>query len=236
MLVDMSAHPGVYLYMYFGSVTVFTTFGAYAGFQEDRLRQLALEDELTGLYNRRHFHRQLERELKSAQRHGRRLSLLVADLDYFKRINDCYGHSLGDQLLAKVGRAITQALRPDDTAYRIGGEEFAVILPGADSAASCKIAERVRASVRDCVLRAGTDRVGITLSVGTATFNGQPGGTTDTLFNTADIALYRAKALGRDRVEPGDLPPATTPEPAASVNGTEPASGKAAQPLPSQAV
>jgi diguanylate cyclase (GGDEF)-like protein len=159
------------------------------------LGELAAYDGLTGLYNRRQFAAVLESELARARRAGDHLSLVVADLDHFKRVNDKYGHLAGDDALANVALSLRAILRASDAACRIGGEELAVVLPGTGKEQALLIAERLRACVQDM---AG-DGPPVTVSCGVATF---PGDAEDErlLTSRADDAMYAAKAAGRNTV------------------------------------
>jgi diguanylate cyclase (GGDEF)-like protein/PAS domain S-box-containing protein len=163
------------------------------------LERLARTDPLTGLGNRRAFDEQLDKEVARAARSGEPLSLLLADVDHFKRYNDRYGHQLGDACLAKVARALEAVVRrPADLASRYGGEEFALVLPGTSAEGAKNIAERVRAAIRDLAIphEAADDRSHLTISAGVVTVIGA--WTTTELIALADRALYEAKAAGRD--------------------------------------
>ncbi|WP_095106094.1 sensor domain-containing diguanylate cyclase [Pseudomonas sp. Irchel 3E20] len=168
---------------------------------EQELAHLAATDSLTGLANRRTLDQALEREWARAQRSGRELSLLMVDIDHFKRLNDQHGHQLGDEALARVAAVVKANIRrPGDLAARYGGEEFAVVLPETDAIGAQRLAENVRAEVAQLAPMAGED-TSITVSVGVATWHGQAEHSLDTLFYRADKALYRAKYSGRNRVE-----------------------------------
>lgn len=200
----LASNPGVYLYMLIGTVCVFGVFGAYLGFQEREMAFLGLRDPLTELPNRLLFVEQLKREMARLQRNpGERFSLLMLDIDHFKHVNDSYGHPFGDQVLRELADVLRRSLRVEETAYRFGGEEFAVALPGCDSAAAIQVAERLRRAVQDQTfvyfpMRA---QVRITVSIGVATANEHVSADIDELISSADQSLYRAKHLGRNRVE-----------------------------------
>jgi diguanylate cyclase (GGDEF)-like protein len=166
----------------------------------DSCEEAAFTDHLTGLANRRRFERQLEREVARTRRFGRAFSLLMLDLDLFKRVNDTHGHDVGDDVLRRVGNALQAGTRGIDTTARLGGEEFAVILTETDFAAGLEVAERLRVAIGETETPAAGR---VTVSIGLAEFNGT---TRDvrTLFNAADAALYEAKRQGRDRVCCGD--------------------------------
>ena len=169
------------------------------------LLQLATTDFLTGLPNRRHFmtalsseHARLQRELASVA------TVLMLDIDHFKRINDEHGHAVGDVVLRHLGALICQALRKVDVPGRVGGEEFAILLPGTDMASAAVFAERLRARVADSSLSIdGGVLLCVTVSIGMAAMSGTDAGC-DAVLARADEALYRAKRAGRNRVEHHD--------------------------------
>ncbi|HUP93109.1 MAG TPA: diguanylate cyclase [Solimonas sp.] len=174
---------------------------------EDRLAELAALDGLTGIPNRRLFDDALGREWGRAQRERQPLSLVMADLDFFKHYNDRYGHLGGDECLRRVAAAIArEARRPADLAARYGGEEFALILPATDDAGAARIAQQVNRAVRDLALLHEDSQVGevVTISAGYATVVPVPGSSPDQLIELADRALYRAKHEGRDCVRSAD--------------------------------
>ncbi|NQU40430.1 MAG: diguanylate cyclase [Lentisphaerae bacterium] len=165
----------------------------------EQLRYLSITDELTGLYNLRRFREALESEIVRSGRYGHNVSLLMLDLDRFKRVNDCCGHPEGDRVLKQVSQAIRSAIRDPDTAYRYGGEEFTVILPEADKDAAVCVAERLRETIAtELSSPPGSDRPGITVSVGVALW--KEGEASAQLLERADAALYAAKRNGRDRI------------------------------------
>jgi diguanylate cyclase (GGDEF)-like protein len=159
-----------------------------------QIRRMADTDALTGLANRRKFERALSQEISRAQRHGETVTLMMMDIDHFKKLNDAHGHQVGDDVLRAAGVTLSERSRPFDIAARYGGEEFAVILPSCTSKESLAVAERFRKSLGEM-----TSPVGITASAGVATFPTHAG-TADALLRAADEALYESKRLGRDRV------------------------------------
>jgi two-component system, cell cycle response regulator len=177
-----------------GMLTQFTAHASLA-FGNARLlhevRRLASTDPLTGVANRRAFDEGLARELSRARRYGEPLSLVLVDVDHFKRVNDAHGHQVGDDVLRHLGRRLRDAARPMDLPARYGGEEFAVILPSCGPEDAVAVAERLRLAV---VVDAP---VSITASAGVATLHG--GMDADGLVTAADRALYAAKRAGRDR-------------------------------------
>ena len=165
-----------------------------------RLESLAITDELTQLYNRRHFSDTLEKEMRRSARDDKPLSLLLLDLDHFKQFNDRWGHSEGDLELARVAALVMKNIRATDTAFRYGGEELAVLLPSCPKDQALPVAKKIRAAVSARPGRSGaTEKPFTTVSIGVATYpeDGQAG---RSLVDAADAALYAAKAQGRDRV------------------------------------
>jgi diguanylate cyclase (GGDEF)-like protein len=165
----------------------------------------SLTDELTGLRNYRYFKMELESELHRAARYEQPLSLLIFDIDLFKGINDRYGHSRGDAVLAELAARVSPQIRPHtDTLARYGGEEFAVILPQTDREGALAVAERIRKVVSETPFEAEVDEgVWVTISLGVTTYP-DDAVTADTLFRSADWAMFRAKAKGRDCVSSAD--------------------------------
>lgn len=163
------------------------------------LRYLATHDGLTGALNRRSFLEVLDREFTQAQQAGKPLSVLMIDADCFKAINDQHGHAFGDQVLKHIVLACTKVLRSNDTLGRYGGEEFAVLLPGATLSQAIDVAERVRGAVAQVSLVETHERgVCATVSIGVSTKEPDDASVA-TLLARADVALYRAKSEGRNR-------------------------------------
>jgi diguanylate cyclase (GGDEF)-like protein len=168
-----------------------------------QLQELLRSDTLTGLSNRRHFDEVKEIEFRRAKRLAQPLSVLLCDVDYFKRYNDTYGHAQGDACLQAVARVLRESFgRAGELPARIGGEEFAVLLPGTDQRGAQLAAERLRAAVTARALPHAASEVAphVTLSIGVAQFDPATMDRFDALLHRADEALYRAKRLGRDRV------------------------------------
>jgi diguanylate cyclase (GGDEF)-like protein len=176
----------------------------------DRLRDQSIRDLLTGLFNRRYLEETLLRELNRAERTSRPLGLLVIDIDHFKRLNDSYGHDAGDAALAEVGRLLGKSFRSSDIACRFGGEEFVVVLPEAVRGFAATRAESLRLAVKELRVNVrGTPIQSMSVSIGVAHFP-DDGRTPEDLIRAADVALYAAKAQGRDRVvvaSPAAAPP-----------------------------
>lgn len=171
----------------------------------DLLETLAFLDGLTRLNNRRSFDEALDTEWKRARRSGLPLSLLFADIDHFKKLNDHFGHGHGDICLTRVAECLSETvMRPADFVARYGGEEFVALLPETDELAARDIAERFRKSVEQLGIRQapGLDQTFVTVSVGCASRLPQTEGSPILLVEAADMALYRAKREGRNRVCP----------------------------------
>ncbi|OGP53241.1 MAG: hypothetical protein A2162_10835 [Deltaproteobacteria bacterium RBG_13_52_11b] len=160
---------------------------------EEEVKRLSITDDLTNLYNYRHFYKTLDAEVTRLKRQKTSLSLLMIDLDNFKRYNDLYGHLEGDKVLRKIGEILNHLIRSNvDSAYRYGGDEFAVLLIGASIDHALPIAERVRYSIEQAGFR------NITVSVGVTEFQSEFD--VEAFVKSADDALYMAKQLGRNRV------------------------------------
>jgi diguanylate cyclase (GGDEF)-like protein len=178
------------------------------------LQRQALHDVLTGLHNRRAGDERLALELARHRRHGHGLSLVMADIDHFKAVNDTHGHAAGDAVLREVAQVLLQHARQTDLVVRHGGEEFLVLMPETDAAGARVAAEKLRAAVQ-----AHAGAVPVTLSLGVAS-DVQAYADADAALAAADRALYRAKQAGRNRVEPAGTP---TAEAAAVIRASSPA-------------
>ena len=171
---------------------------------EEQLRNMAMRDGLTGISNRRSFDEALLREWRRMQRESGELSIILMDIDFFKRYNDTYGHQEGDDCLKAVAKTIELALhRPGDLAARYGGEEFVVLLPMTSINSATDLAERIRRSVEDLAIpHSASDAAPyVTVSFGAANVVPCQAGNPEMLLNMADQGLYAAKAAGRNRVE-----------------------------------
>jgi two-component system cell cycle response regulator len=169
---------------------------------ERRILELANTDPLTGLLNRRAFMERMEQEMSRAQREKKPLSLIMADIDHFKNVNDTYGHQIGDIVLQRFVGQLTTSTRPYDFMGRYGGEEFVVCLPGADGLKAASVSERMRRQVEDMetMLPDDSRSIRITASFGTASYSIESGKNIDLLIKRADDALYLAKNKGRNCV------------------------------------
>ena len=171
------------------------------GYREhlEETRQKALIDPLTGLPNRAAWSEQVEREMQAWQENGGHLAMAILDLDHFKRINDSYGHLAGDKVLKIVADQLRKRLRPRDFIARFGGEEFVLLLAQTSPTVAAQVAEVLRAAIEACPFHFKGERVVITASIGLSAFRSGERG--DQVLKRADAALYRAKDLGRNRVE-----------------------------------
>lgn len=180
-----------------------------AAFENASLYRIAITDELTGLYSRRHFHTTIEKKFALYEQFGEKLTLLMVDADNFKLINDTYGHPAGDQVLRDLAGCIVRSTREQDFDFRYGGEEFSVLLPATDVAAGKVVAERIRELIQRTVFTAGETKVKMTVSIGVASCpaNAQ---TIRKLVVEADKALYEAKRTGKNRVVLSSAEPSGT--------------------------
>jgi diguanylate cyclase (GGDEF)-like protein len=181
------------------SILKFISHSSVEARYHEEVYQLATHDALTELYNRRHFVELVDKEIARAQRHGRPLVMCIIDVDLFKPVNDQYGHGAGDGVLRQLAALVRRFVRGEDVAARIGGEEFAVLLPESDLASARQFAERLREEVANEVFVLGGEPKRITISIGIAAL---ADGRADrgALMKAADEALYRAKDEGRNRV------------------------------------
>jgi diguanylate cyclase (GGDEF)-like protein len=164
----------------------------------DATERMATTDGLTGLLNHRTFQGRLDEQLLAAQRYGRKLSVILCDIDHFKSVNDTYGHPVGDQVLRGVARALAREARTTDLVARYGGEEFAVVMPETDTAGALVIAERIRERIGQLVTETSLGHLKVTMSLGIATFP-DDGQKKAELVEKADGCLYHAKRHGRNR-------------------------------------
>lgn len=181
------------------SILKFISHSSVEARYHEEVYQLATHDALTELCNRRHFIELVEKEIARAQRHGRPLVMCIIDVDLFKPVNDQYGHAAGDGVLRQMAAVVRRFVRGEDIAARIGGEEFAVLLPESDLDAALAFADRLRLAVAEETFVLGGESRRITISIGVAGLG--PGrGDRSQLMQAADGQLYRAKEEGRNRV------------------------------------
>ena len=169
--------------------------------QQDQLKNLAFRDGLTNLYNHAAFVELFEKEFIKGERTKNNLSFIMLDIDFFKKVNDTYGHLAGDIILRQVAEILMKSTRFGDIVGRYGGEEFAAVLPGTDKMVAGQISERIRHAVETNLFDTGTEKINITLSIGIYCIDyTEPISYSDAIKN-ADNALYQAKQNGRNRVE-----------------------------------
>ncbi|ADC71893.1 diguanylate cyclase [Thioalkalivibrio sp. K90mix] len=164
--------------------------------QQEELVRLASTDALTGVWNRQKFKTEAEHEVARAERYNLPLSLIFLDLDYFKEVNDRYGHATGDAILREMCQRLQACLRESDRLGRWGGEEFLILVPHADSDRAALLAEKLRQAIADTPAAHGQP-----MSISLGVVSREPGDALEDLVRKADAALYRAKARGRNRVE-----------------------------------
>ncbi|RJR21672.1 MAG: GGDEF domain-containing protein [Nitrospiraceae bacterium] len=168
---------------------------------KEKLREVAIKDGLTNLYNHKHFQDIMDKELPRVERYAHVLSLIMIDIDYFKKINDTYGHPQGDVVLRAIADIFEQTVRKPDTTARYGGEEFAIILPETDIKGAVVLAERLRQIVEKLELKLGDKTVKITISLGVTTYDpGRGRKTKAEIIDAADKALYSSKKTGRNKL------------------------------------
>ncbi len=166
-----------------------------------RLEQLSITDGLTKLHNHRHFQDELGRAFEESERYGRPLSLVIADLDFFKKVNDDYGHAVGDEVLKAVSAILQQSTRATDLAARYGGEEFALMLPETNLADAMAFAEKLREIIETTPVETQAGPLHVTISLGVATVPHSRIHSAKELIVAADKALYRAKKNGRNQAQ-----------------------------------
>lgn len=208
-LSDLRLNAYFYLYQLLGTSIVFSIVGFFAGRRTDHLeraeqfyRQLAEHDELTGLANARAFHGRYARAIERTRRHGEPLSLLLMDVDQLKMINDRFGHAAGSEALRSAGRALQSAKREDDLAARWGGDEFALVMEGADEEAAVRVGNAILDALRAQPVP-DHQPPPLTVTIGVATSRGEI--SADALFNAADQGLYDGKKQGGNRLAAGNV-------------------------------
>lgn len=169
--------------------------------QQEKLMEMAFRDGLTGLFNHALLIELFEKELLKAERGNNSLAFIMLDIDYFKKVNDTYGHMAGDMILKQVAGILTSSARSSDIAGRYGGEEFGLVLPGANALDACLVGEKIRSAVEENSFDIGNETIKITISIGV--YSSKPEEIIDPkeIIKRADEALYKAKTNGRNRVE-----------------------------------
>ena len=170
------------------------------------LSNLIRTDTLTGIANFRYFQQALEQEIERTQRSGQPTSLIMLDIDFFKTVNDQWGHEAGNRALIHISRLLQQIVRKLDIPCRYGGEEFAIILPDTNLSASIPVAERIRQGIEKSPLDVDGQAVPMTVSLGITTYTNKQQTTVEDLVKQADQYLYQAKETGRNQVCHADLP------------------------------
>jgi diguanylate cyclase (GGDEF)-like protein len=191
-----------YIYTEIAALIAFGSFGYFLGSYADRIEKLAITDKLTGLFNRHFIMDRLGELLKMQQRYKEFFSLILLDLDYFKKVNDMHGHVIGDRTLKAIAETISKEVRDTDHPCRFGGEEFLVLCPHTNIEEACNLAERIRLKVA----LLGKSELGFsgtqTISAGVYEVTGSQELSSTEVLSKLDEALYRAKTSGRNRVEP----------------------------------
>jgi diguanylate cyclase (GGDEF)-like protein len=226
IFAEIQSHPLLYAYMTIGTAALLSLSGYLLGRAFDevirerreaqiqankmeglnlRLEAISVTDDLTGMYTRRYFFDRCEEYLRAARRHQLPLSLMMIDIDHFKRVNDNFGHPIGDTVLREVARLVHGALRASDICARYGGEEFVILLPYTEEGEALTLAHRLLETVA-CHLFPVREDVGrITISIGLSCLDLDHPVGAEALISRADGALYRAKREGRNRVCVADL-------------------------------
>jgi len=168
-------------------------------YEEAKLRQEAATDPLTGIINRRVFHETFSQLLQTSTQNKQALSLFILDIDFFKHVNDAWGHDCGDNVLKNMVAVVSRMLRENDTFARLGGEEFGILLPAINEQQAVKIGNRIRTAIAGSPFKYGKHTIQITVSIGCATHHYDKEETINNIFITADHALYKAKESGRNR-------------------------------------
>jgi two-component system cell cycle response regulator len=167
--------------------------------KEKKLSKITITDDLTGLFNRRHFNNILMHSIQYARQSGQKMAMLLIDIDFFKSVNDTYGHQKGDEVLRVLGDIIKEALRKSDFPCRIGGEEFAVLMPGTNISEALVVGERIRKEFAGRPFKSFSDKTFFsTVSAGVGQY--KDGETGHEFFEKTDKALYQAKKQGRNRI------------------------------------
>lgn len=202
ILQEVSQNWGLYSYMLFGTMTVFVLFASYVGHKESQITQVAFLDSLTDIYNLRYFSERVTQETARSKRYETPISLIYFDLDFFKKVNDQYGHPAGDKVLKEVAQKVKELVRTYDVFARVGGEEFAILQPRCGLKDSVHSADVIRDAIEKLKIKVSDDKeISVTLSAGVTQW--VVGEDIERFYKRADSFLYRAKQDGRNRVKSG---------------------------------
>jgi diguanylate cyclase (GGDEF)-like protein len=190
---DVGDVPATYAYVAVSAVIVFAILGYMLGRSFDRVRRLSITDPLTGLFNRRHFGHRAAEEVRRGRRHGRATCVLCVDIDRLKAINDGFGHKAGDRAIVATGRILARNVRAIDAVARVGGDEFAVLLPETSATQASALAQRILSEVA----RYSDPLIGrLVVSIGITELHAASDVKLDDMLEAGDAALYHAKAAG----------------------------------------
>ncbi|MGZ3453916.1 MAG: diguanylate cyclase [Polyangiales bacterium] len=199
--IEMSPlHDGDRIHLGPGVILRFNLWDELEAGVQVSLYESAVKDPLTKAFNRKHFNDRITQEIAFSKRHGTPLTLIIFDVDFFKKVNDTYGHPGGDAVLRTISAAMLATIRAEDVFARIGGEEFVLLARGVDARGAVAFAERVRAGVQALAIPFEQHTIPVTASFGVAMLDELPTGDGDALLALADRRLYEAKAGGRNRV------------------------------------
>lgn len=191
----------LFLYMILGTSAAFGTFSYLLGSNEERFAEQSIRDPLTELHNRRFFQDRFEQELAQFLRSGTPVTIVLIDLDHFKAVNDTYGHQAGDVVLKEAAKRMRGVVRREDVLARVGGEEFAVLMPGGNTENGRVLAERIRNAIQDTpVILPTRSALPVKATLGVAGADRTPVENSAQLYSAADAALYAGKEAGRNRV------------------------------------
>lgn len=167
----------------------------------EQLEKLSLHDGLTDVYNRKYLEDYLEKSFEECRRYGMALSVIITDIDHFKRVNDTYGHQVGDEVLKKFVKRINDNIRKADVLARYGGEEFVIVMKNTEVEGAITLAEKLREIIQNCPFEVDGYKIELTASFGIACMNNNNYANSTQLIRDADMCLYKAKNSGRNRVE-----------------------------------